>query len=77
MARPLGIVCPAVHPVARIQGADRAALTVGVDCDAVTIRASDVVILDHAAREDFARAYFEAVRQAGEWAARYPEAGDG
>lgn len=61
----------AIHTIARIKGADAADVVVGVDCDGVTIRASDVVILDHAAREEFSRAYSEAVRQAGAWAERY------
>ena len=63
-----------VHTIARIHGADGGELAIGTDCDGVTIRADCRVVLDHAAREDFARAYFEAVRQAEAWAQRYPEA---
>lgn len=62
----------AIRLIARIQGADKAAVTVGVDCDGVTIRAGGVlVILDRAAREEFVRAFFEADAQAEAWAERY------
>jgi hypothetical protein len=60
-----------VHTIARIQGADGGEVAVGVDCDGVTVRAGTAVILGHSEREDFSRAYFEAVRQADEWVQRY------
>jgi len=58
-----------VHVVAQIAGAAGGILSVGADCDGVVIRGA--AILDHGGREDFSRAYFEAVRQAEAWAERH------
>jgi hypothetical protein len=60
-----------VHVIARIQGETGTEVTVGADCDGVVIHAAGNVVLGHGAREEFSRAYSEAVRQAGAWAERY------
>jgi len=74
MTRALGTpATEPVHTIGRIPGAGGGELMVGVDCDGVTVATTGygAIVLDHADREDFARAYFEAVRLADAWAQRY------
>ena len=59
---------PAVRQIARVTDVDGATVRVGVDCDAVTIGGPRPIRLGPDEREQFSRAYFEAERQAEEWA---------
>jgi hypothetical protein len=59
---------PAVREIARVADVDGSPVQVGVDCDAVTISGPRPVRLGPDEREQFSRAYFEAERQAQEWA---------
>jgi hypothetical protein len=64
----------AIRPVGELRDALGRALAIGSDCDAVVIRVprsrvlSDVIHLDKTQRAEFERLFFEAERQAEQWA---------
>jgi hypothetical protein len=66
----------AAREIGHVLDVNGARLTIGVDCDAVTLTGAGIT-LDAAARDLFSRLYFDAEAEAEKWQQEHEEAGDG